>query len=160
ERARRPGARIVEQGAHQLMVHPVPGAAAVEMPEDRAAGQIKVPDRIEHLVADELVRIAQPPPLEYALALPDDGVVEPGAASEARCAQRIDLVEEAEGARPADIGFEGAVGELHAPALTRDRGARIVDLEAERQALAGLQGRHAVAIADGDGLEHADAAAR
>src|SRR5690606_40659505 len=50
-----PGRLLGHQRAHQLVVERVPGLEALERPQDRMPRQVQVPDRIEDLVAHELV---------------------------------------------------------------------------------------------------------
>ena len=51
------------------MVHAVPRALAVDMADDRRAGEIEVADAVERLVAHELVAVAQPALVEHLLVV-------------------------------------------------------------------------------------------
>ena len=58
-------------------------------------------------MADELVAIAQAAGVQDMVAADHDGVVEGAAACETGLPQAVDLVEQAESARPAELGLEG-----------------------------------------------------
>jgi len=65
----------------------------------------QVPDQVQHLMADELVREAQALGAGVELVLADDdGVVQRTALGQALRAQESHLVLEAEGARRRDLG--------------------------------------------------------
>src|SRR5690606_21840478 len=51
--------RLLEQRPKQQVVQPVTGLEARELAEQRSAEEVQVPDRVEHLVPDELVAEAQ-----------------------------------------------------------------------------------------------------
>src|SRR5882724_10908824 len=59
ERDVAPGIAVAEQRPQQLVIEPMPGAQADELAEQGRAGEIEVADGVDHLVAHELVAIAQ-----------------------------------------------------------------------------------------------------
>src|SRR3546814_7127497 len=65
------------------------------MADDWGAGQIEVADRIQHLVAHELVVEAQAVLVEDGLAVDHDGVVQRAAAGEAHGAHLLDVLRQA-----------------------------------------------------------------
>src|SRR6185437_9191094 len=136
------------------------GAQAAEMADHRRAGQVEVAERVEQLVADEFVGVAQPPFVEDGVAADDDGVVERAAARQPGRPHLIDLVQEPEGAGTADLGLEGLAVEDDAEILLVHRPAGEIDLEAHREPGIRHQAGGFVAVADRDGLEDADGAPR
>src|SRR5690348_15393921 len=83
------------------------GAHTMEMPNDGSAREVEVTNRVERLVAHELVGIAQATGVEDLPVAHHDGIVERAAAGEARRAQTLHFLEEAEGAGTREIGPEG-----------------------------------------------------
>ena len=77
-------------------------AHAAEMADDRRAGEVEIAQRVEHLVAHELVDVAQP--LAFSTRSPLITTALSSEPPRARPAARmlIDLVQEAEGAGAAD----------------------------------------------------------
>src|SRR5437868_3398085 len=82
-----PGVAIGEQRHQQAPRQGVARAQAAEMPDDRTAGEIQVAQRIEQLMADELVGKTQPAVVQDAAAADYDGVVERAAARQPGGAQ-------------------------------------------------------------------------
>src|SRR5262249_29546461 len=74
-----PGRSIGEQRAQQLVVERVAGFVAGELPDQAVPEQVEVPDRIEDLVLDELVLVAQPVLVQDAEVIEHDRVVEAAA---------------------------------------------------------------------------------
>src|SRR5690606_36702509 len=85
---------VVVQGMARLAGH-IAG-------QKRLADQVQVADRVQDLVLDELVLVAQAVAVEYAVFVHDDGVVQAAAPGQPGRAQGLDLVDEAEGARARD----------------------------------------------------------
>src|SRR5439155_826924 len=90
--------RIVraEDLAHELLVQRVPRLQRCESPEDGHAEQREIPHRVENLVADELVRIAQPFGVEDVEIVDHDGVLQRAAAGEPGGVQPFDVALEPE----------------------------------------------------------------
>src|SRR5437899_3568449 len=112
-------------------------AQAAEMADDRCAGEVEIAQRIEKLVADELVGIAQAALVKDGVAADDDGIVERAAARQTRRAHAVDLVQEAEGAGAADLRLEGVAVEDESEILLAHCTAGEIDLEAHREAVVG-----------------------
>src|SRR5215470_705083 len=101
-----PGRRIGEERLEQLPIEVVAGAHAAEMAEDRAAGEVEIAQRIEQLVAHELVSIAEAALIEDGIAAHHHGILERAAARESRCAHPVDILKEAEGTGAGDLALE------------------------------------------------------
>src|SRR6185312_5617217 len=101
-----PGGSIGEQRLEQATIERMAGPHAAEMADHRRTREIQVAERVEHLVAHELVDIAQPLAIEHAIAVDDHGIVERAAAREAGGAHLTDPMKEAEGGRAAQIAFK------------------------------------------------------
>src|SRR3546814_7741974 len=67
-----PRRALGQQRAHQLVVECVAGLVALEGADDGVAGQVQVADRVEDLVAHELVAVAQAVVVEHAELGQDD----------------------------------------------------------------------------------------
>src|SRR3546814_17232833 len=70
-----PRRALGQQRAHKLVVESVAGLVALEGADDGVAGQVQVADRVEDLVAHELVAVAQAVVVEHAELVQDDRVV-------------------------------------------------------------------------------------
>ena len=99
------------------------------------AGKIEVADRVEDLVAHELVRIAQAGVVQHLGAADHHRIVERAAEQQARRAQRGHFVLEAEGAGAGDFLLERAVDQFHRVGLACHRGRREGDVEGQREHL-------------------------
>jgi hypothetical protein len=78
-----PVRRIGEKRLERAPIEGVSRAVAVEMPDQRAAGEGKIADSIEQLVPNALVGITKPAIVENAIGGDDDSVVERTAEGEA-----------------------------------------------------------------------------
>ena len=67
--------------------------------QERSAHQRQVADNIEHLVADELLRIAQRLVRQHGVVTDDHGVLEAAAFDQAVLDEELDLLEKAKGPR-------------------------------------------------------------
>src|SRR5262249_58218835 len=74
--------------------------------EQGCAGERQIADRVEDLVADELVREARALRIEDAVVGDDEGVFERRTEGVARIPQRSDVAHEAEGARARNLAPE------------------------------------------------------
>src|SRR5207247_11288191 len=79
----------------------VPRHARHDAATDRTPEQVEVAEDVEDLVAHELVGEAQRR-VHHALLADQDAVVQPPAVGEAHLLELLDLLDEAEGARPGD----------------------------------------------------------
>src|SRR5580693_57129 len=75
ERRRAPGTRICEQCDEQLPRMRVARPRAAEVADDWSASEVEIAERVEQLVADELVGEAQPAVIEHPVAADHDRVV-------------------------------------------------------------------------------------
>ena len=132
------------------------------MPDDRRAGEIEIADRVEQLVAHELVGVAQAAAVQHPVAADHDGVVERAAARQPGRAQALDIVEQAEGAGPAELGFERVRRRTSCcMSWRRISGLGEIDLEAHREAVDRAERRRCAAGSPTcDRLQHLDRAPR
>ena len=100
----------------------VTAAVGDDVADDRVADQGQVADRVEDLVADELVLEAERV-VQHAGLADHDGVVERAAEREALLAQRLDFLEERERARRGNLVDEA----LSVIAIARAGGAAAGD---------------------------------
>ena len=136
----------------------------MEMADQWGARKVEVTKGIENLVTHEFVFVAQAAFVEDLVAADDHGVVQGSAKGQPRGAQVIHLVEKTEGAGAADFRFKGVAGEMEEIVLARDGEAVEIDFHAQRKGLQRTgrwgQGGEALAVGDGNRLEHADGAPR
>ena len=115
-----------------------------------------VADRVEDLVLDELVVVAQAFAVQHLVLVDDDRVVHAAAERQAARPHHLDVLGEAEGARAGDLALVLARAHVEDEALAGLADRRVVelDLEAERVALVRLEARpfraRALAFADLD----------
>src|SRR4029079_17441069 len=91
-------------------------------------GESQVADRVEHLVAHELVGIAQACRIEDAIIGDDERVLERSAERIARAPQLGYVAHEAEGARPRELPAERGGLDIERDRLAADRLAGKLDL--------------------------------
>ena len=114
-------------------VEPMTAAPGPEGAEDGRAGQSEVADRIERLVAHELVGEAQAFAIDDAVVADGDGVVQRGAESQAGGPQALHILHEAEGAGPGQFAAEGAGVEIDLDPLAADQRRVEIDLDVEME---------------------------
>src|SRR5262245_5785874 len=90
----------------------------------------------------------------------DDGILQRGAAGEPGGPERVDLVQEAEGAGPAQLVLEGAVDQIDLAALPGDGAGAVIDLEIDGEALGWAERGAAPPGGKGHGAQDLDEAAR
>ena len=108
----------------------------LEMTDDRAPGQVKIPNRIEHLVAHELVSVAQPLLIHDLVPVDHNGIIERTATRQPHGPQLVDLMHETEGPCPTHIALESTLGDLGKPLLATDQRLAEVDFEPDGKARA------------------------
>src|SRR5712691_2758129 len=106
------------------------GPQPAEMPDDRSAGEIKVAQRIDQLVADKLVGKAQPAIIQHPVPADHNGVVERAAARQPGSLETRPIVEQPEGAGGGKLGLEGAGLEIERDVLPADKRVVEIDLKA------------------------------
>src|SRR6185312_48313 len=155
-----PTGGIREQCPQQLVVERVPGFVAAEFADQAVAEQIKIADRIQDLVLDELVLVAQAVLVEHAELIQHDRIVEVAAESQIVRAQRLQVPHEAEGARAAHFLQEGGGGEVHRRLLCTpfEDGVIELDLEVHLEAVERIELRPLVAVLHPHALLHTDEA--
>src|SRR5687768_17970871 len=91
-----PGRRVRKHRTQQLVVQLVARLVAVERADEAVPEQVQVADRIEDLVLDELVLVAQAVLVEDPIVVEHDRVVHRAAQREVALAQHLDVAHEAE----------------------------------------------------------------
>src|SRR5262249_11839367 len=98
----------------------VPRSVCDQMPDDRISREREIADRVQDLVADELVleaeRVVQNPRLAE-----DDRVLERSAEREAVLPHHLDILEERERARRRDLLDERVLGDPQRPRLMTEQ---------------------------------------
>ena len=122
-----------EQRARELVVERVARLVRGVLPDQRMAEQIQVADGVEHLVAHELVVVAQALAVQHAELVQHDGVLQAAAQAEAGGAHRLDVLHEAEGAGARHFLHVRVAREVdhHVPVLGAEHRMREVDGEVE-----------------------------
>ena len=110
---------VAQQARDQRDVHGVAGAIGDHAAQDAVAEQRQVSDQVQHLVADELIVIAQGA-VGDAVACEHDGVFFRGAADQSHLAHLLRLMQKSEGARGGDV----AAVEIAVEVGDASRGAR------------------------------------
>lgn len=151
-------ALIGEQRAQQLVVEAVARLVRGIRREQRMPDHVQVADRIEHLVAHELVVVAQRVVVEDAVLVEHDRVVHARAARETHLAQHLGLVREAERARARDLAHVRRLRQIDLERLPRLVDGRVaeIDREFDLEAEVRIETRELVAVADFDGLRDLD----
>ena len=130
------------------------------MPSRGAAGEGQVADRVEDLVTDELVGVAQALGVDHPVLADGDGVLERGAEREAGAPQLLHVAHEAEGAGAGDLAAEDGRRQIDRLALAADHRGGEIDLHVEAEAaLVGEQFREGLALGDANGLQNLQVAA-
>ena len=130
------------------------------MTDNRRPGEIEVAQRVQHLVPDELVDVAEPLAIQHLVAADDHRIVERAAPRQSRSAELVYFVKEAEAARAADIRFEALGVNRDRELLPADRIGREVDGEVDGKSIIGGERRRLAAVADSHRLQHANGAPR
>src|SRR5262249_53354634 len=103
-----PSVGVGKQGLEHQRIEPVTSPAGAKGPEDRCAGKRKIADRVERLVAHELVGEAQAFAVDDAVVADRHGVLERSAERETGGPQVLHILHEAEGAGASKLAAESA----------------------------------------------------
>src|SRR3954469_17703459 len=93
-----PSIEIGEQGLQHQPVQPMAAAIRAEGAEDGRAGESQIADRVERLVAHELVGEAKPLAIDDAIVADGNSVLKRSAKGETRGPEPLHILHEAEGA--------------------------------------------------------------
>ena len=154
-----PGIGIGEHGLQHQAVQAMAAPAGAVSAEDRRAGQSQVSDGVECLVAHELVGIAQALAIDDAVVADSDGVVERSAKGQAGRPQALDVLHEAEGARPRQLAAEGPRIEVDLDALLANEGRVELNLNIEMEAVIGRKLADSASVLNGHRLQDLEEAA-
>src|SRR5271166_6559142 len=141
------GRTACEQRLQGHGVQSVAGTISAIEADDRGPRQREIADRIERLVADELVRIAQTFGIDDDVVLDGDGVLERGPERVARLPQPLDVAYKSEGPSPRDVPAEGGRIQVERAALAADGRRLEIDLDVEAEAAIGRQKFGVAAVA-------------
>ena len=116
----------------------VPGAMRHEMADDRVADEREVANRVEDLVADELVLEAQGV-VENARLAEHDRVLEGAAEREPVLPQHLDVLEEREGSCRRDLFDERFLGNAQRPRLMAKERMIVADAVGDLEVIGGIE---------------------
>src|SRR5262245_43225480 len=103
-----PSVSVGEHGLEHQRVQSMAAALRAIGAKDRRAGKCEVADRVERLVAHELVGEAQAFAIDDAVVADCDGVLKRGAKRKTGSPQPLNVLHEAEGAGPGKLAAERA----------------------------------------------------
>src|ERR1700685_3548939 len=126
-----------EQRIERHCVELMSGAIGPAEAEDGRARERQIADRIERLVAHELIGVAEPFRVEDGVAIDGDRILERRAQRVARPPQGLNVADESERARAGDIAPESRGIKIEHPALAANRRRFEVDLDVEAEAAFG-----------------------
>jgi hypothetical protein len=135
----------------------VAGLEGAVLADQRMAEQVEIADRVEHLVADELVVEAQALAVEDLGLVEDDRRLQAAAQAQARRPHRLDVLHEAERAGARDLAHVRMLGEVDddVAILRAEHRMREVDAEVELEPGERVEARPLVAVAGLDGARNA-----
>src|ERR1700733_3812667 len=126
-----------EQRIERHRVELVSGAIGSVEANDGRARERQIADRIERLVAHELIDVAEPFGVEEGVAIDGDRILERGAERVAGPPQSLNVADESESSGAGDIAPESRGVQIEHPALTANRRRFEVDLDVEAEAAFG-----------------------
>src|SRR5580704_17047018 len=136
------------------------GSSTHEAADNLHTGEREVSDRVENLVADELIGEALKIRIDHGVAIDGERVLEGGATRETGSPQRIQLVHEAKCAGGRNVATERFAGKSPEQALRADRSRGEGNIEIEIERLSGHQRRGCAALRNVDLSRDSDRAAR
>src|SRR3984885_3131815 len=126
-----------EQRIERHRVELVSGAIGSVEANDGRARERQIADRIERLVAHELIDVAEPFRVEDGVAIDGDRILERGAERIAGPPQSLNVADESESSGAGDIAPESRRIQIKHPALAANRRRFEVDLDVEAEAAFG-----------------------
>src|SRR6202142_4778717 len=126
-----------EQRIERHCVELMSGAIGPVEADDGRARERQIADRIERLVAHELIGVAEPFRVEDGVAIDGDRILKRGAERSAPPPQGLNVADESERARAGDIAPESRRIKIEHPALAANRRRFEVDLDVEAEAAFG-----------------------
>src|SRR6516162_3757345 len=135
-------------------------AHAAKSSNDRAASKVEIAERVEQLVANELVGIAQTARVQHMVTADHNDAIERPTTTKARCPQTVYFVEKTKSTRPAELRFERRCIKHDTNILSANQRVGEADLEAHREAVIGQQGGRRTLLDNSHRFEHFYRAAR
>src|SRR6516164_2760655 len=129
-------------------------AHAAKSSDDRAASKVEIAERVEQLVANELVGIAQTARVQHTVAANHNDVIQRPTTTEACGPQTVHFVEKAKSTRPAKLRFERCCIERDTNILAANQRIGEADLETHREAVIGQQGGRRTLLDNAHRFEH------
>src|SRR6202453_3657498 len=123
-----------EERIERHRVEPMSGAIGPVEADNGRARERQIADRIERLVAHELIGVAEPFRVEDGVAIDGDRILERGAERIAGPPQGLNVADESERARAGDVAPESRRIKIEHPALAANRRRFEVDLDVEAEA--------------------------
>src|SRR5690242_317383 len=155
-----PSVGIGEHGLEHERVQAVAAATRMEGAENGRARKGEVADRIERLVAHELVAITQAFAVDDAVVANGDGILQRGAEREASSPQPLHVLHEAERPSARELAAEGTGIYVDLDPLGADQGGVEVDLDIEVEAVMGCKLAEGAILLDTDRLQYFQETAR
>jgi hypothetical protein len=152
-----PGGGVGEEAAYELGVEGVASFAGFDAAEERKADEGEVADKVEGLVAAELIRIAEGT-VHDAVFGEDDGIIEGAAADEAHRAEWFNIGFEAESAGAGENLAERMGIYEYFDFLLADQRVGKIDVAADMEFVGGMNGDATAVFDDFDRFEDAEIA--
>src|ERR1700751_99410 len=143
-----PSLSVGKQGRKQMPRMRMARARAAKSSDNRAAGKVEIAERVEQLMANKFVSIAQAACFQDVVSADHNDVVERPAPTEARFPQTINFVEKAKCARSAELSFECRRIEHHTHVLSTNQRVGETYFEAHRKAVIGQQSGRCTVLAN------------
>src|SRR5262249_32725947 len=128
--------------------------------EDRRTGKRQVSNRVERLVAHELVGVAKAFAVDDAVVADGNGILERSAERQTGGPQPLNVLHEAEGAGAREFTAERAGIHIQLDFLPADQGAVEVDLDVEVEAIMRGQLARGPSVLDAHGFQYLQVAPR
>ncbi len=151
---------ISEQAMQQRIVERMAGTLAFEPGDQRAARKRHVADRIEDLVAHELVRKTHQRRVDDRVAVYGERVVKRGAMPTIHLLQHVEFMHESDRAGRRDLAAKSVRGKRQRECLAADGGRREFDLEIVFEAIGRNQRGARILVRDLNTFENLDGTAR
>src|SRR5262249_17346360 len=128
-----------EHSAGQLVVERVSRLVRAKRAYHRMAKQVQIAHRVQHLVLDELVLIAQTIRIQHSELVHHYSIVQTPAQAQPLGSHRLDILHEAEGSSPGDLLDVRGVRKIDLDPLTRVLEDRVTECDAEIHAKADMR---------------------
>jgi hypothetical protein len=151
-----PRDRICEKRMQQGVCQIVTGFVARVAAQNGAARRVQITQRVQHLVADGLIWVAQTAGGQHFGTVDDNRIFKRSAKSKVVCAHVFDVSIAAKGAAVAKLTHKAAIRHVKRLALMTDCGIGKVDLEVDLQARRRTQRSPSIAMAGANLVQNLD----